>query len=382
MLRILHVVWSLSPETGGPPAAVRGLCGELNRLGHQVSIWTTSFGVNAEVRSIEGAVEIRAYPVDGLKKWHYSPAMGRALRSEAAGFDIVHVHGMWLYPTTAAAGACIKREIPYILRPCGMLSRYSLGRKRLKKRLYGSVLERRNLSRAAAVHFTSERESLESELFGAQTPVLVVPNGVDLIDGAGNAGACRDFRIRHGIGERRYVLYLGRLNEKKGLDLLCNAFLLAAEEFPDVCLVIAGPDKNQYARALKERTSAAVLRGRIIFTGFLEGEDKRAALSEAELFAHPSLDENFGMSIVEAMAAGLPILVSDGVDIHPEIRDAGAGLVVPLDASAVAGAIRDVLGDQASASAMGERGRKLVREKYDLRVVGKTMAAAYQSILR
>lgn len=380
-MRILHVIWSMSPEAGGPPAAVKGLSGELVRLGHQTAIWTTEAGVESGVSEIAEGVEIRSFPLDGLKKWFYAPLMGKALRSEAAGFDIVHIHGVWLYPTTAAARTCRTGDVPYLIRPCGMLSRFSLARKSLKKRLYGFAVERSNLSGAAAVHFTSEREASESFLFGARPPTVVVPNGVPIADEPDGADRSGEFREKYGIGGRRYILYLGRLSEKKGLDLLCDGFLAAIGESSDVCLALAGPDEEPYARALKERTSEARRRGRIVFTGYLEGAEKQAAFSGAELFAHPSFDENFGMSIVEAMAAGLPVLVSDGVDLHGEIAESGAGCVVPLEVGKVAEGLRRLLGAPEAARKMGQRGRRLARERFGLRLVGDGMVRAYRRIL-
>lgn len=381
-LNILHVIWSMAPENGGPPVAARNLCEELARRGHSVSLWATGIGIANEEQWVVDGVRTHVFPVGRPATWYYSSSLARALRSGVARFDLVHIHGMWLYPMLVAGQACRLQGVPYIIRPCGMLDRFSLGRKWLKKRIYGVLMERRQLAGAAAVHFTTEREAQRAVLFGTRPRRVVVPNGIDLDNAHGGIVDRKRFRITRGIAGRRYVLYLGRVNWKKGIELLAWAFAEIVREFPDTCLVIAGPDREPYAARLKSQLKGLIGDRVVIFTGHLEGQEKADALSGAEVFVLPSRQENFGIAIAEAMAQGVPVIVSDQVDICDAIEVAEAGFVVPLDAAVISQRLRYLLSDSEEARRMGNRGRQLVLERFDLRVVGEAIERVYYDILR
>src|SRR5205823_9077804 len=205
------------------------------------------------------------------------------------------------------------------------------------------------------------------------------PNGLDLADYARlpKLGA---FRCRHpAIGEAPIVLFFGRLNFKKGLDILADAFARLGPRAAGAWLVIAGPDGG-YRAATEGFVDAAGIRDRPIFTGLLQGEDKLAALADADLFVLPSYSENFGIAVIEAMACGLPVVISDRVNIWREVAEARAGLVVDCDAEAVARALAAVLDDAPDAAAMAERAARLVAERFTWAAAADRMLDVYRHI--
>jgi glycosyltransferase involved in cell wall biosynthesis len=180
-------------------------------------------------------------------------------------------------------------------------------------------------------------------------------------------------------GNRRIVLFLGRLHPKKGLDILAQAFATVARGRDDVHLVIAGPDDG--ARAATEALLSSLgVRERATFTGMLRGEDKLAAFGAADAFVLASRSENFGLAVVEAMACGLPVIVSDRVNIWREVEGAGAAVVVPCDARALAGALTGVLEDGGKRAEMGRKGAEFARRRYDRRRVAMELESAYRSV--
>ncbi|MBL8837870.1 MAG: glycosyltransferase, partial [Alphaproteobacteria bacterium] len=210
-------------------------------------------------------------------------------------------------------------------------------------------------------------------------PGVVVPNGLELGEYAAlpPQGA---FRARHPeIGDRRIVLFLGRLNFKKGLDLLVPGFAQACTRHADLHLVIAGPDDGMLADT-RGFVAAAGIADRVTFTGMLTGTDKLAALADAYCFALPSYSENFGIAIVEAMACGVPVALSDKVNIWSDVAAAGAGLVGPPTVDEVARQIVALAADPGTARTMGEAGRRLARERYSWDSIARQLESVYRSL--
>jgi glycosyltransferase involved in cell wall biosynthesis len=180
---------------------------------------------------------------------------------------------------------------------------------------------------------------------------------------------------------KKLILSLGRITEKKGLDLLARAFGSIARERDDVHLVIAGPDERDYRAQVEGWLRTERVSEKTTFTGMLVGAEKQAAFRDADLFVLPSYSENFGLAVVEAMAFGLPVVVSKRVNIWREIADAGAGLVVDCDVRQLADALEQMLRDAAAAQGMGECGHRLVESRFTWSRVGQQMAAVYEDII-
>ena len=384
-LRILHVISSLAPRYGGPSQVCRELCGELARRGQQVTIYTTDIdGPGREDvpygRPVwaDGA-KIRYFPVQTPRRYVVSWPLARALREAVPRHDIVHVHSLYLFPPTVAAHYCRRAGVPYLVRPHGTLDPYLYRRHRVRKWVYEQLFEWRNLTRAAALHFTTLEEEELTRPLGIPTRGVVVPPGlhVERYQREPASGAPTPWPEAKG---RRVVLYLGRLNFKKGLDVLTQAFGDLARRRPDVHLVLAGPDDEGYGERVRRWLGEVGALERCTIVGMQVGAAKLAALHGADVFVLPSYSENFGVTVVEAMACGLPVVVSDRVNIWREIAGARAGLVVPPDAGAVSRALATVLDDPDRAG-MAERGRRLVAERFSWAAAGERMLDVYRDIV-
>jgi glycosyltransferase involved in cell wall biosynthesis len=395
-MRILHVIGTMTPEHGGPDVAVFELARELAAAGESVSIWTTNLATRGDFRFplgrqtldvptgrtlVREGVEIRYFPGTWPSRWRASWPMARALQRGVTEFDLVHIHTLYSFPTLAASRACLRAGVPYLLRPHGMLDPYLRRRRRWRKLVYESLIERRTLEGAAAIHFTTREEMRLTAPLGLRAPGIVVPLGVRPEEYARlpEPGA---FRAAHPeIGDRRIVLYLGRLNFKKGLDLLARAFGNLLRRRDDLHLVLAGPDQEGFGRRVRRWLDEAGALGHATFSGMLRGEAKLAALAAADVWALPSYTENFGLAVVEAIAAGVPVVISDQVNIWPEIAAARAGVVVRCDAGELAAALERVLDNPEEARGMAGRGRELVQRRFAWPRVAAEMLAVYRSIL-
>lgn len=379
-MRVLHVTCAVAPALGGTSKSAVEMCEALAARGVQVTLFSTDLGELGRWSPLArpAALDVptdRSVLVAGVERHHFrtrwpsrfgfSPDMGRALRERAAGFDVVHVHSLYLFTTLAACRAALRHEVPYVVQPHGVLDPYHRRHHALRKAVFDRLLQRRLLDRAAAVHCTSEDELALARPFGIRAPAVVVPQGVDPAEFA-DLPARGSFRARHpGLLGRRLVVFLGRLTPKKGLDTLVMAFARVAGTVPDAHLVLAGPDDRGHARAVGRMVAAVGLAGRTTMPGMLLGRQRLELLADADVWVLPSRAENFGMAVVEAMACGAPVVVSDRVNIHREVAGGGAGLVVPCDeAAALAGAITRVLGDGGLRGRLAAAGPELVRRRF------------------
>ncbi len=385
VIRILHVIASLAERTGGPARAARDMARAVARRGHAVSIYTTDRdaepreGLVAGLAFDDGGVEIRVFPQGAPRALATSWPLAAALDTAVAAADVVHVHSLFLFHVWAAARACRRHRKPYLLRPHGTLDPFIRGRRRLAKRVLGALFQDRVIREAAALHWTAaeEAELAAPATFGA--PGVVIPNGLDL---AAFAALPEPGGLRRRLPEtagRRIVLFLSRLNFKKGLDLLVPAFARVAAGQDDLHLVIAGPDDGM-EQAARGWAAAHGVADRVSFPGLLSGTAKLEAFRDASCFVLPSYSENFGIAVVEAMACGAPVLISDRVNIWREIAAAGAGRVVPPETDAVAAGMAAILADPEAAAAMGARARGFVAAHYDWAEIAVRLEAVYRAL--
>lgn len=338
-------------------------------------------------------VDRRAVPLgspiaeDGVTVWYFprqtrfytaSWPLTTWLARHIADYDLVHVHCLFTYATLPTAFWATRHRVPYVIRPMGTLMWWGRTQRRpALKRVSFALIERRILAHAALVHFTSEQEREEAAGLGIRTPSAVIPLGIDLsaFDHLPPPGYLRT-RYPHLAG-RPVALFLSRLHPVKGLDLLLPAFAQARTAQPNVALVIAGSGTPEYVTGLRRQVRALGLEGDVVFTGFLEGPDKIAALADCDLFVLPSHSENFGIAALEAMAARAPVIVTEHVPIHREITRAGAGLVVPAQVDALAAALRSLAERPMERVRMGDRGRTLVEHEFSLSTMTARLAQAY-----
>lgn len=370
-MKILHLIANLSPDQGGPPKAALEMCQALVLKGHDVHLFTTNADGGREIIDVPtgqvvdiDGVNVTYFPVSKWRRWSYAPEMGKALRKELIKFDIVHIHSIYYYHTFIAAYLCRLYGIPYIIRPHGTLDPLIRKKNRLIKAIYTTLIEKRNLDYAAAIHYTSmtEMASAHSSL-RIKAPGVVASLGIDL----------SDYCIEKYVGtfrqnifqfqDRFIFLFLGRLNHIKGLDILSQAFAKVANQYPQALLILAGPDDNGYQEKVRKWLVDFGVINQVYFPGMVVGEEKLALFADSDVFVLPSYTENFGFSVVEAMACKLPVIISNRVNICDDIQMAQAGLVIPAEVDPLAQAMASAINEIQFAD-LGENGYALVAQKY------------------
>lgn len=379
MRRVLHVIPAVAPRYGGPSRVVLGMCRALNERGIDTVIATTDadgegrLAVQLDTPVSFNGISTVFFRRQWSERFKYSRSMATWLDRHVREFDAVHIHAVFSHVCLTAARASRRHGVPYIVRPLGSLDPWSLRQRRLAKWLLLRMSVARTLRGAAFVHYTSDEERRLAEAGLRIGRGAVVPLGIDpeLLDEA------------HSEAGRKapYVLALGRVHEKKGLELLIDAFLDVAHrhELQRWRLVIAGDGEPRYIAGLRMRAARNEGRERVVFSGWLHGPARLAALRGADLVASPSYQENFGLSIVEALACRVPVLVSPHVNLAAEIEAAGAGWIVPLEHAALVASLRDAMRDGDERMRRGRAGRALVCRRFTWSAVGEQLLAMYRA---
>lgn len=385
-MKILHVIYSVSSRYGGPQKACLEMASAVARLGHEVSVYTTNIDgksnldVPIGVPIVRDGITIKYYRVNAPRAVRYSVGLGKALRSDINKFDIVHIHSMYQYPSIIASIVCRAKSVPYIVRPHGTLTPYIYNRHRFRKALFEYAFEINNYNKAAAVHFTSEEEKRTCS-FKLKYPGIVVPLGLN-IDGFEHSERHGSFRNKHGISTNaRVILFLSRLSHQKGINILIESFMKIAIQDKYAFLLVVGPDDENIWKKYDAVLLKSGLKGRYLYVGLLEGADKNSAINDSDLFVLPSMMENFGLSIFESMAMGLPVLISEKVHLWREIVQAGAGLMAPCSVSAFHENMMSMLADIPALKEMGQKARKLVKDKYDWKVIAPRLIKMYSEVI-
>ena len=379
-MNILHLISGLAAQSGGPQVALAGFAANQKQAGLDVTIaytWVDDADRDLESSIVEAGVRVVAIgPAAGPTKWHRDT---RRIVGELIGqADVIHIHGVWESLLHEAAAASRRLGKPYVFTPHGMLEPWSLQQKWWKKTLYLIWRLRQDLNRAAAIHYITDSEQQLVRPLRLKAPAIIEPIGLDF-DEFDNAPPRGSFRGRlPNLADKSIVLFLGRLHHKKGLDLLVNA---VAGLDQNVALVIAGPDSDGYKAEMQRLIDAAGLGKRAVFVGMLKGADRIAAFQDADLFVLPSRQENFGIAVVEAMAAGTPVLISDQVGLSSEIRAAGVGSVVPLDVAKIRDEIRRLLANPELRGETGARAAKFARDRYRWREIVDRWTNHYQRMI-
>jgi glycosyltransferase involved in cell wall biosynthesis len=354
------------------------------RLGHRVTIaatdYTPSGGRAAPPEGAGAPVNLHLFAAGFPRAWLTSWPLKKGLEQLVPEADVVHIHSLYLFHSWTAGSLCRRLGVPYIVRPHGTLDPYIRRRHRWRKRAMELWFQNRVLRDAAVIHYTSAEERRLAEPFVHGAPGSVVPLGLDLADYA-DLPPPGSFRALHPeIGARPILLFLSRLNFKKGLDILIEAAAHVVGAGMDAHLVIAGPDGGMEAAARRWVVRAG-LGPRTTFTGMLSGRAKLAAFRDASLFVLPSSSENFGIAVVEAMACGTPVLVSDRVNIWREIVEDGAGVAEPPQAHRFAAAALRLLRDEPLRLAMGRAARDCVARRYQWSDIATELERLYLSLL-
>lgn len=333
---------------------------------------TDADGQGAVDMPIGREVEVRGVRVRYFRRWpriSFAPsaALVAFLKREIRSFDVVHVTAAFAFPSTAGCRLAQRAGVPYVASPRGSCRVWALGHKRIKKAPYWALVERSNLSRAAAIHATSDEERNDLLRLVPRARVEVIPNGVELPGGASPEPRAP-----------ARVVFLGRLHPVKALDQLLPALSLVTKEVPELEAVLAGPDDvGEWARLerLREQLSP---KPRISYIGSVSGPAKDALLACATVLALPSHTENFGQVVVEALAQGTPVVASSHTPWRV-LEERGAGRWVSNEPERFAAALLDVLQSPDESAARSTAARALAAE-YSWDSVARRMAALYASV--
>lgn len=387
-MKILHVIPSVSPLRGGPSVTLRTMARGLVRAGLEVHVATTDdnganrLDVPYRVPVVEEGVSYWYFPRQ-TRFYTFSWPLSCWLARHVRDYDLVHIHALFSYAAIPAALWARRSGVPYIVRPLGVLNRWGRQNRRpWLKKLSFRFVESHILAGAAAIHYTSEQERLEAAEWGIMHRSVVIPNPIDTAayshDRATGRFRAQDLQLT----DRTIILFLSRLDAKKGLDLLLPAFAAVRAQYPQVILVLAGNGEASFVARLQQEAMRLGINADIIWTGFLTGEEKEAAFADADIFVLPSYSENFGIAAAEAMACGLPVVLSDQVGIHQEVAEAQAGAVVPCRTEELAQALLRLVRDAQLRSQMGENGKSLVNSQFSLETVTGRLIETYVQICR
>ncbi|MEJ7783660.1 MAG: glycosyltransferase [Solirubrobacteraceae bacterium] len=322
-------------------------------------------------------LDLHLFPVRPPQRLAFSPAMAGRLAEVVDEYNLIHIHSLWLFPQFAAQRAARESGVPYVVSPHGALDPYLRRHGRLRKALTDAVWQRRMLDRAALLHITTEQEGELIADVAPATPRHTVPVGVwtRRLQVAGDA---RRFRARFlANSDPDLILFLGRITYKKGLDLLIRSFTQVVEVSDQATLVIAGPDDEQLQPRLEHLVRELGLSRRVVFTGPLYRSDRADAFAAATIWALSSYTENFGVAVIEALAAGLPTVISTEVNLAAAIEENDAGIVAPISPKDFGAALADLLQDENRRAELSVRARAFA-ERYDWPRVAPMLEAMYR----
>ncbi len=375
--------------SGGIARVCYEISTRLAKMGHDITVFS-----NGERSNFQLETELnRPIPVDGVTVYYFRNAfkflvvktnidslylLPVVARKKLKEFDIVHIHTfrsvlavpIWYYAK--------KYNVPYVLQAHGSVRDHS--QKRFIKKIFDIMWGQRILKDASRVIAFTPMEAEEYKAKGvSKDRIEVVPGGIDASEFE-NLPPKGSFRKEYNLTDDcKIILYLGRIQRIKGLDLLVKAFAQLEGKLDNVKLVMVGPDEG-YLPTLKRLINDLGIEEKVLFTSFLTGEKKIAAYVDADIYVLPSIYECFPTTVMEACACGTPVIVTDTCHIAPLIKD-GVGMVVPYDKDQLSNALCDILNDDEMRTKFAERGRTLIREQLNLQSYASRVEAVYKKVL-
>jgi glycosyltransferase involved in cell wall biosynthesis len=385
-MRVLHVIPSISPLRGGPTVAALDMAAAQRQLGLDVRLLSTDdHGPDVLPDLPTGHwCEQQGVPLWLCRRWRapqrvlrdaaIAPALPLWLQGQLADVDLLHVHALFAFPSTVAMLLARQAGVPYVVSTIGQLCSWSLSQSPRRKRAMLTLLERANLAGAAALHVTSTAEAQQTQSLGLPAPCLQIPLGVAPPPWLTQPAAAVEPGLR--------LLFLSRLHPKKQLESLLQALALVQHRHPSLPwrLQIAGQGEPAYEASLRRLASELGLASRCQWLGFVTGEAKWRLLAGATWFVLPSALENFGIAVVEALAAGTPVLISPQVALAPTVAEAGAGVVCSPEPEAMADCLTGLL--QHPDPRWRQRAQALAREQFAWPAIARRFATAYQDLAR
>lgn len=314
----------------------------------------------------------------GRVQWSSHAALRNELRALLRQADGVHIHGIWDAHCSLTGSIASQLGVPYIVSAHGMLEKWAINHKRLKKAIYSAMFERDTLRRSSCLRALTTKEVEDYRSYGVHGPAAVIPNGVEAPDNIDPQLFLRRFPQ---LSQKRIVLFLGRIHPKKGLDVLCRTWHRIAKQFSDAHLVIAGPNFGRTEEDLKGIVEAGHIAGRVTFTGMLDSRFKWSALAASSLFVLPSHSEGFSVSVLEALAVGIPVVISANCNF-PEVSRLCCGWETEVtDEQLEQSLLRPLAMTTDELQTIGFRGQQLVKRDYSWSAVGAKMRELQNWIL-
>lgn len=395
-MHVLLVTHGYKPayRIGGPIVSVAALAEGLVARGNRVTVFTTNSNLDEDLDvPTDVPVDVEGVAVHYFRRTEplkpllsripyfsrsigllHTPAMKPALAALLPSVDLVHTQMPFVSPTRIAGRAALAAGKPLFYHQRGVFDPARLAFRSAKKRAYIALVERPLMRRATTLFALTQAEEASYRALGVTTPVEVVPNGID-------TGSLRTAPAAPlpGIAEdAQVVLFLARLHETKGADLLLAAFARIAAQFPKAVLVLGGPDESGLEESYRVRLTEAGLADRVRFPGMLTGEAKRDWLARADLFCLPSVAEGLSMAMLEALGSGTAVLLSPGCHF-PQAETAGAGRIAERSEDAWVAALTEMLSQPQRLREMGIRARGLVERDYAWPGIVRRIEAAYKA---
>lgn len=380
---ICHVVASINEEVGGPAYSVTHLTQALSEKQIFPHLFTLNYQKVGDQVTTNG-VQLHSYNATLIARYlrGFQPGAYHQLEQLASTqIDLIHNHGLWMFPNIYARQAALVNRLPLVISPRGMLESWSLKNSRYKKRLAWILYEQKNLNSATAFHATSEEEVQSIRKLGYKQPIALIPNGITIPSLSNLPNREVLIRAFPRLNNQKWLLFLSRLHPKKGIDNLLYVWQLLINQFPDWHLIIAGPDLIGYRAKLESLTTQLKLTEKVTFTGMLSGELKISALSQSDLFVLPTHSENFGIAIAESLAYGVPAITTKGAP-WKDLVEYHCGWWIDDTQKALKEALLEAmkLSDR-ERQEMGCRGRTMVDKKYSWDVIAEEMSKVYHWIL-
>ncbi len=385
-MRVLHVIPSVALAHGGPSQAISMFEQACRKQGIGIeTITTDDDGPGrhkdiAETGIAENNTAARHYFRKNFDFYKVSFSLALWLWKNSSRYDIIHIHALFSFTSTAATIIARLKKVPYIIRPLGTLNHYGRQQRRpWLKMLSIKFLEGPAIRHAAAMHFTSVAEQQEVESLGIPMQSCVLPLALNPIEIKHSQALTNKFPI---LVNQPYILFMSRLDPKKNIEGLLQAFIKVQATMPNkMKCVIAGDGSPMYVASLKKYSEENAIAEHIVWTGHLQADEKNAALADAMMFVLPSYSENFGIAAAEALSAGLPCVLSHGVALAAEAEAAGAAIMVSIEASNIAVAILKLIQDTPLRNQMGARAKAFADSQYSMLAMGQGLQKLYDGVI-